>query len=306
MLIQRAQFAAEVEGTEGDAETLVAADAFLAFNPRFEPRIDMHERYPVRASLSRYASLPGARSGRMTFDVELVGTSSAGDAVHFTDVFQACGVGETLVGGTSATYVPASDSIPSVTLGRYMDGKRHRIWGARGSARLVLEVGKPGIFSFDFQGADFDEADASFLSGTSLNSVTPPVCQDISLTIDSYSAVLARVEIDLGNAITLRRDANSSSGHKSAVITGRRPTLSFDPENVLVATEDFLGNWRSGAQMAFTATLGSAAGNTIAVTAPAVQYQEVREGEREGLSVLEIVGLLAQSSGDDEWQIQIT
>lgn len=305
LIRQRSQIAVEIEAAEGVAETLDAADVFLAFEPGFEPIIEPHPRDPVRASLSPHASVFGKRSGRIRFQAELVGTAAAGDANMLADALKACGMSETLVASTSATYTPASASISSVTVGRFIDGKRHRIWGARGTLSLLLEVGKPGIFNFDFLGADFDEADAALLSPT-YNAVKPPVFQNASLSIDSYSAVVSRVEIDFGVQLSLRPDANAASGNKSAVIINRRPMIRFDPEDVLVATEDFLGNWRNGAEMAFSATLGSAAGNTIAITAPKVQYQGIREATREGLAAWEIEGLLCMNTGDDEWQIQIT
>lgn len=306
MLIKRCQIAAEIESSEGSAETLIAADVFLAFNPKFDPDIDMNKRSPVRASLSPYPSVPGARMAKMSFDVELVGTASPGDTIHFSDILRACGVDETLAGGISATYAPASDSIPSVTLAMYLDGKIYKMWGARGTVKLVLDAGKPGVFSFEFTGADFSETDGNLLSGTSLNTVVPPIFADASLTIDSYAATLSKVEFDFANITTLRKDANSASDHKSAVITGKESTLTLDPENVLVATEDFMGNWRSGTQMAFTTTIGSVAGNIIEITAPKVQYQGVGMADRDGQATLDINALLAADAGDDEWQIQIT
>lgn len=306
MLTQRYQVAVEIEDTEGTVETLEAADVILAFDPSLTPNVEMHKRYPGRSSLSPYPSLPGNRSGQMSFTCELTGTSSAGDSLHFTDALQACGVLETLVAGTSATYTPASDSIDSVTLGLYRDGKLRRVWGARGNCRLILEVGKPALLQFEFQGADWDESDTSLLGGVTLNSITPPVCNGISLTMNTYSATLSKVEINLGNQLSLRKDANASSGNKSAVITGKEATLSFDPEDVLVATEDFMGTWRAGTEVAFEATLGSDAGNTHEITAPKVQYQEIRETDKDGIAGLEITAQLNEDSGDDEWQIQTT
>ena len=306
MLTKKCQIVAEIEAEEGTAEILLAADVFLAFNPKFTPGIEMHARKPVRSVLSPYPSVPGARSAKMSFDVELVGTAAAGSAIHFSDALQACGVDETLVAVTSATYTPASASIPSVTLAMYLDGKIYKMWGARGTCKLVLEDGKPGIFSFEFTGADYSETDGDLLSDTTLEPTIPPIFTDASLTIDSYAAILSKVEIDLANTIALRKDANVASGHKSAVITDKESTLTLDPENVLVATEDFMGNWKSGAQMAFTATIGAVAGNTIAITAPKVQYQGVGLADRDGQSTLDITALLAADSGDDEWQIAIT
>ena len=306
MIIQRCQVAAEIEGTEGTMEVIVVADMFMAFNPKFEPVITPHERNPVAASLSPYPSVFGSRSAKFSFDVELVGTAAAGSAIDYSDALRACGVSETLVAVTSATYKPASSGIPSVTLAMYLDGKIYRAWGARAeSAKLVLQSGKAGILSLGFLCAEFSEADGVLLAPT-YTAIKPPTFQSATLTIDGYAAIIDKLTLDFGIKTTLRKDANSASGHKSAVITDRQPKISFDPENVLVATEDFLGNWRSGASMAFTTTIGSVAGNTIAITAPAVQYQKVSMADREGISTLEAEGLCCINAGDDEWQIQIT
>jgi len=211
ILKQRAQVACEIEAEEGTAETLEAADAFLALNPNFEPVIEAHERNAVASSLSPFPSVFGARSARLTFDVELAGTAAAGDAVPYSDALQACGISETLVSETSATYAPASSSVPSVTLGYYLDGIYYKLWGARGTARLVLEAGKPGIISFEFLAADYSVSDVALLSGVTLTTIKGPAFQSASLTIDSFAALVSKLEIDLGNSLVLRPDASASS-----------------------------------------------------------------------------------------------
>ncbi len=306
MKIRTAQVACEIESVEGAAETLEAADAFKAFNPQFTPIIEAHERRPISANMSPSASAPGKRSARLSFDVELVGTAAAGSAIHYSDALLACGVAETLSASTSATYKPATSSIPSVTLGLYMDGKIYTLWGARGTAVLNLMAGQAGILSMDFLAADFSVLDGALLSGVSYNAIMPPTVQGATLTIDSFAAIVESLSIDLGNELVLRRDISSSSGHKSAVINDRRPIMTFNPEEVLVASEDFFGNWRSGAEMALSLSLGSTEGNVIGITAPKVQYQELGMGDRDGLAALDITALLCGNSGDDEWQIQIT
>jgi hypothetical protein len=308
MLNERSQISVEIEAVEGTAETLVAADVISpAFEPTFEPSIEKHHRDPARSDLSQLVSLSGKRSGKIGFKAELAGAAAAGTAPMLSDALKACGLSETIVAVTSVTYKPASSSISSVTVGRHVDGKRNRIWGARGNAKLLLEAGKPGIFTFDFQGADFDDADEALLAGVTHSSIAPPIFVSASLTIDGYSAIITKVEFDFGNTLALRPDANSASGHKSVVITNRKPMLRFDPEAVLAATEDFLGNWRSNASMAFSAVLtGSAAGNIFTITAPAVNYHGLRETVRDGVLAYEIECGLAGSSGDDEWQIAIT
>ena len=306
MLIRKTQVAVEIEATEGTAETLEAADAFLASNVSFQPAIAMVERDPLRANLSPWQSIPGPRQATVEFDVDLAGTGTAGDPLPFADALKACGVSETLVANTSATYKPASDSVPSVTIGVYMDGKIYKTWGARGTFRLDLNHGSPGVLHFTFTGADWSEEDGAMLSGVSYNTTLPPVLLAANFSVASYAALINSLTLDAGNEVVLRSDINKGSGYISALIASRKPTVNFDPENVLVATHDFLGNWKDGTLMALSATLGSDAGNTIGISAPKIQYQEARLADRTGLSVLELTGLCTVDSGDDEWQIQIT
>ncbi len=309
IITQRAQVACEIEAVEGTAETLLAADVFLVSNASFTPEIEMVTRRPLRASLSPYPSIPARRSAKMSFSVDLTGTAAAGSALHFSDALRACGVVETLVAITSATYAPATvtTAIPSVTLAMYVDGKVYKMWGARGNFKMVLEAGKPGVINFEFTGADFSEADASLFAGVTLNAITPPIFVGADFEINGYTAaIISKLEIDSGNNLYLRPSMSADSGYLAASVLDRLSKITLDPENVLVATEDFLGEWRSGTKMALSVAIGSVAGNIFTLTCPGVQYQEVKLGDRNGLSVLEISALLCEDAGDDEWEIAVT
>jgi len=248
----------------------------------------------------------GARQASLSFDVELVGTATAGLTVEYADALKACGVGEALVGSTSATYTPASSSVPSVTLGWYLDGKRHLMWGCRGNARIELVAGKPGIIHFEFTGADFSETDTALLSGVTYGATKPPVFMGATFTVDTYAAVLNNLSLDLGNTVALRPSIAASSGFVSAMITNREPVITIDPENVLVATKDYLGTWRLGTEIALSSAHGATAGNIFTITAPKLQYQGITMADREGIATLEATALCCVNSGDDEWQIAIT
>jgi len=327
MLTKICQVACKIETAEGtdifgDGTAPAGADIFLAFNPKFTPSLDMNKRAPVRSTLSPYASLPGNRSAKMSFDVEIVGgmaagapigSSNAGANIGLAGALVACGVQQTLVVATSATYKPysiVSGEAPlsncSVSLAMMMDGKMYKLWGARGNANITLEDGKPGIISFEFTGADWSEEDESLVADDIVyNTNTPPVFQGVTLTIAEYSAILSKVTIDLGNKVALRKSVGAESGNISAIITGREPTLSFDPENVLVATHDFMGSWKAGTVAALAASWGSTP-SAIALSCDHVQYQSVSIAERDGLSTFDIRALLTGVSGDDEWEIAIT
>jgi len=307
MIKARTQLAAKIEAQEGTAETLAGADVLLVMNPRFNPSTLVSERDNVSSSLSPWAGVPGLRSAVMEFDVELKGSGAAGTAPALGKLLKACGFGETIVASVSVTYLPASANIISMTLALYMDGVIKKMWGARGNVSLRLEHGKPGILHFVFTGVDYSVTDGAMLSsGVSYESTVPVAFQNASLTIDSYAAILGLMEFKMNNAVALRPDANASSGHKSAVITKRKPVLSIDPEFVTVATYDFYGKWRSGSQGALTTALAGSAGNICTITAPKVQYMEIDEEDKSGINSLGIDCQLNRNSGDDELSIAFT
>jgi hypothetical protein len=300
------QVALKVEAVEGTKEALAAADAILAANAKFSPAVGMHKRDNYTGSLSPGPNQPGARNATISFDVELRGAAAAGTAPDYSAALRACGIAETIVALTSVTYKPTSATIPSATVAIYEDGKVKRIWGARGTATIKYQVGAPAVISFTFTGADWEVVDGALLAGVAYPSIVPPVFMGVVFSIGGYSAVINAMDHDFGNTVALRKSAAADSGHLSAMITGRASTLKIDPEEVLNATQDFFGIWRGGTLVALSASMGSAAGNRIAVSAPKVQYQSVEPGDRDGLSTLNINALLSRDAGDDEWQIQIT
>jgi hypothetical protein len=304
--IQRSQLAAKIEAVEGSKEVLANTDAFLVFDTKNDPTTDMHKRNPHRETLSPLISLAGKRSGKQTFGVEMVGSGVAGTVPYWGKLLKACGFAETIVGGASVTYLPASTAIPSMTLGMYRDGFVNRIWGARGTFKLALEVGKPGIFSFEFQGVDHERVDAALLTGISYATTIPPLFLGATLTLDSYALVMSKLEITFGNALALRESAAAVSGHVSALITGREPKLTLDPEAVTVATKDFMTMWATNAGVALNCVIGGVPGNIITIAAPKVRIEDLKEGNRKDILTDQISALLAMNAGDDEMSIAIT
>lgn len=307
MLIRKAVLAMEIEAVEGVAETILPADGILVENISFTPAVEMHQRDPIRDNLSPWSSQPGLRQASVSFDVAMVGTSTPGVAPHWGKALRACGFGETIAVGEKIEYKPTTDSIPSVTIGWWIDGKKYLTWGARGTVTLKLENGKPGMLSFEFTGADWADYDEVVLAGVTYECTIPPVFMSANLSIDAYAAILSAIEINMNNEIALRQDANSFSGHLSAQITARKPSLTMDPENVVKATFDFFGKWRDAEEMVFDTAIGEDAGNIIRITAPKVQFQELSHEDRDGISTLAITAQLngVCNVGDDEVVITI-
>lgn len=307
MIVKRAQIAAKAEGTEGSAETLAGADAFLAENIVFNPEMEMSPRDNMSASLSNFSQVAGARRATMEFDMELKGSGSAGTEPALGKLLKGCGFGESKSAGVSVTYTPASTGISSVSLTMYNDGVLYKIWGARGNVSLRCEKGKQARLHFIFTGADYSVTDGAMLtSGVAYESTKPVPFLSATMTIDSYAALVGMMEFNMQNEVALRDDANSVSGHKSAVITARRPMLTMDPEMVLVATYDFFGKLHSGNEGALSMVFSGGAGNICTITAPKVQYTKVGLADKSGLRSLGIDCQLNRNAGDDEISLAFT
>lgn len=304
------QVAAKIESVEGVAETLLAADAFLAYNlPAPDSDVDYHRLDPVKEHLSPKAPAMGKRRGSVRIVTELVGSGAAGVAPFWGKLLKACGFAETGTPGVQVDYDPVSlpSAIPSLTLGVYMGGVLvHKIWGARGRVSLHLAHNHVGLLDFTFTGADFSVTDSAFLAGVSYPTVQPPVFQGVTFTIDSYAAIINQLAYLSNNNVKLRESAGASSGHLAAVIVDKNPQVRFNPEAVAVASKDFFGNWRSQTTWAMSCALGSQAGNLITLTAPAVKLERLRTTSRNRMRQFDYNGLLCGVNGNDEIRFRLT
>lgn len=306
MLIQKFQVAAATEDVEGTAETLEAGDAILVSNAKFTPDIPMIRRNVNRTTLSRKASISGKRSAQIEFDVELKGSGSAGTAPEFGKLIKACGFAETVVEATSVTYTPLSDwSDPTLTMAMYEDGMIYKLWGCQGDMSIILEAGNPGSIHFVFKGADFSITDGALLSA-SYQSTSPPIFANASFTISSYAAIISKLDLAMNNVLAMRPSVNAANGNLSARVSDRDPLGTIDPEHVLVATEDFFGDWRAGTLSAMTATVGSAAGNICTITAPKCRYSSIALNARDNIRTLDHKFELTENAGNDEISIAFT
>ena len=114
LLSRKQQIAAKVEGTEGTAETLAAADAaFNTFDVQFTPDIQQIERNPNRSTIGNLPSIAGVRLGSVRFRTELVGSGDGSDNTPpFATLMKGCGFQESTastvltISSASGTFLP--------------------------------------------------------------------------------------------------------------------------------------------------------------------------------------------------------
>ncbi len=313
-MIQRGIMAAKIESVSGVKETLAAGDAFMAYNIKFDPDHKTNKRDPVRPTFSQVQQCPGFRSAKMSFGTDLLGAAAAGNAPFWSPLAKGAALGETIVGGTSVTYAPASAGIPHLTLGRYIVdeanaalAKINNVIGAHLNLKYALEVGKPGLLNWEATGCDWDEVDGSMLAGISIPTILPPTVLGITVTLDGVALGFSKLDIDLGNKLVLVTDPSAASGYRPCGITGREPKLTVDPLAILKATKDYLDLWRVGTQVAFSIALGTTPGNIHTITGPKCQITDIKENPRDNyLARTFTVALNMNTSGDDELSHAIT
>lgn len=292
-----------------DAAPTASADAVLISNPSWSNEgLRMIDREVVKATLGKKKSIFGGTLKTVSFDVEIKGSGTAGTAPDLGVLLEICGMTVTNVPSTSDTYAPesATASMKSGTLWYYQDGLIHKLTGCRGNFSCNLETGNVGMFSFTITGHSVAPTDGAIVTPT-VDATDPVAILGTSFTIDSYAATINSLAFDMSNTVAMPPDMSASDGFGEIFVAQRDPNGTFDPEMELVATEDFYGNFTSGASMALTTgAVGSAAGNIFTVTMPAVSYRDITPGDRDGIRTYELAYGAAESSGDDQVSIAFT
>lgn len=304
-LNRRMTLAGKVESVEGTAETLAAADAnALAYDVKFAPNQAFFARKPIAQDLSAYSAIPGARSMRATFKMELKGSGTAGTAPAIGKYLRGCGMSETVSAGVSVTYQRALGT-PSFTMGLYSipasgNNLRMLLKGARGTFKLSPKIGDPSMLEFDFLGCDITAADLAGITPSGLETTKPQPFLNTAFSMHSFAHKVSTFGLDLGNALALREDIAQASGYFSCLIIDGETTFSMDPEKELVATHDYFGLMKAGTEASMSVAIGATAGNICTITAPKAQYTKVEPSDRNGIGNFSVEGKLNRSAGNDE------
>ncbi len=309
MLEARRVLLAKIETTYNtDAVPAAATDAVLIENLQVSLAGRRAERTPIRTSLAGVSSRYAGTLMQITFDTEIRGSGAAGTAPDTSALFQACGFAETVVVSTSVTYAPTSTPTlhKSLSIYVYRDGKLYKVTGCRGSFSVNLTTAAVGKISWTFQGHLVSETDATLASPT-FDTTVAPTLKGVSFTVGAYSAVISALSFDMANAVAMPDNIAATDGYGEIRITARNLTGSFDPEDVLVATHNFLSIWQGDTQAALaTGTIGTTAGNRYAISMPKVVYTEIGHGDRDGISTRDVQFHADETTADDEISIVFT
>jgi len=257
---------------------------FHVMNVDVQTEID-YARRTLQGSLSNLTSVHGPRSRVVTFSLFAYGAGSAGLPTWANIFLPACGLKETTA---SFWYTPSSlqTDHTSLSLAVYKDGKVTKVRGARGNVNINFVHGRPIEFQFEFRGVYDGEEDEANPTGQSWPTIVPPRVGSAAVSLGSFTPVLSQFNINSQNVVELRPTIANDDAWISAIIVDRAFGGSADPEDELVATNDYFAQVKAHTEQALSIAVGTVQYNKITITAPKFQWNTITETNRQGLNAL--------------------
>jgi hypothetical protein len=306
LLNQKAVLAAKIETTPGTAETLAAADgAMNCYEVNLVPEIAKTPR-EGQGGLGNLSSITEGHRGRVTFSTDMPWDGTLTEPFWADTLLPACSYVKSTNTFTPRSEAPGSNT-KTLTLGLYVDGTRHLLRGAVGTFSLVLEAGKRTIFNWDFTGIWQAPTDIALIAPT--YPTTDVLCRygDGVTTWAGVSLIAKQITFNANNQIYLREGSSASNptGYIAGCITGRRPTVTVDPEAKLVSVQNRYQQFIDNTIGALVFEVKGPGTSKIVFTAPAASMENIQPGNREKLRIDTIDFLCGQNGSTQDQDMQI-
>lgn len=265
------------------------------YDLKCEPTADFIERKGTGQYRGpQFQGKHGEKTSKCTFRTELKGTGQHGMDAFCAILLQACG----FVKATEAYSVHSNHAVDNtISIAVWEGGKKKMLSGCTGNVRFTGEHGKVMFLECDFDGfwiAPADEAMPTWAPSTRL----PLLFDGGALTLALNAIKIGRFALDMGI-----KPANRSGDY--FMVTDYDPVITMDPEEHLVGDYDYHGTWLAGTQAAISLPVTDGT-DIITFTCPKAQCKDLKDGDREGLKVLDWTGSCQHSTGNDAVSIAVT
>lgn len=306
----------KVETTSGtDAVPTGASNAVQVMDLNITPldakNIDTN---PITSYFGGGVQLVGTASVKCSFSVLLAGSGTAATAPAWGALLQACGNAETtgLTAPNRVEYLPATDSLKTVTIYWYDDGLLHKLLGTSGNVKLSAKSGEAPKLTFDFVGLDGGVSAASNATAVLTAWKTPVGVTKANVT-----------DVTLGCTYATGALSGGTAYNSSGLSLDWGNTVNFAPmlstEEVVIGDRDMTGSLSLGLTAAQEVTmmtavkantlqgvgfvLGTTTGNKIMLHMPSVQLINPKKEEFNGMRLIGFDMRVLPSSGNDELRI---
>lgn len=308
----------KIEAVYGtDSVPTGAANAVQVSNVRITPlNAQFVPRDLIRNYFGASEELISSYNKLVSFDVEGVGSGTAGTAPAWGPVLRACGWAETLVALERASYLPITNGQESVSQYVYDSGVLHKLLGCKGGVTFSMGLGGIPKMSFSFVAIDGGDTEA-VPAGVSYASYQAPQVINNRFTGDlTLGGVLAPtpgapdltggttypstgLEIDMG----IKAEFIPLLGSETVDITDRKAkgkikiAVTAAEEIALYATV------KAGTTQTLGLLHGTVVGRRFGLFLPAAQLTNPQKDEMSGKRMMGYDVIAATSAGNDEVQV---
>ena len=297
---------AKIESVYGsDPTPTVLANAIITQGmPTFEVINNPKERNVPLAHLGKLAPLNVGEGLKLNFTTELKHSGTAATASRYGCLFRACNLTE-LVGSSDISYTPSSVfEGESVTLWFYADTTLHKVTGCVGSFSIKLTSNEIAVVEWIFTGLYAGPGHATTVTFPTATheTIAPIVWKAASFTYNSISLTIHELNLDLGNEVAKRLDANASYGVSRYFVKDRLSKGSMMVEKVALAT---LNPWSvsdASTQYNIAAAVGATAGNICSIASTGIVLEPPKYSDKENVQMWDLTFSLnpTVSAGNNE------
>lgn len=304
--IRKMVLLAKIETTVGtDAVPTGAANAILASNVQHTPlEGDEVEHNYIQPYFGNQGSELVTQYSKLTFDVELSGSGTAGTAPGYAPLLRACACSMTINAGVDVTFAPVSDAIESATLYCNIDGTNHIMRSARGTFKITADPKGLPKLQFELTGL-FTPLAATALPTPTYTGFAQAVGVNAANTqVALHGVTVACSAVGFDAACTVvKRDLTSVD---AVEITDRKSTANLTFQNVAIGTKNWVAAALAGDEGALSIVHGTVAGNIVEINAPKAQAKKPSYSDSDGIQMIAMpLALIPSSAGGDEWEIVV-
>ncbi|RIV82951.1 hypothetical protein D2V17_14205 [Aurantiacibacter xanthus] len=301
-------FLAKLETSYGvDAVPTGAANAILASNVTLRPMEGEDvERANDKPNFGANPTIPVGIHAVLTFDLELVGSGTAGTPPAWGPLLRAMNVAETIDPGNSVTYNPITGIGESACLYFAIGTTRHVILGARGTAELkvsaqgipMLSCTMTGLFTVPTTAAAPAVDYSAFADPQVATNANTP-----TFTIGGSDFVLRDLTLNLGNDVQRR----FLIGQEAILIVDKAETLRAQVEAVSLDTYNPFAIANAGTRQEIKLVHGTAAGKIVTLDVPAAQQKRPSGYEQQqGIVEWPLDFTPLPTVANDQWTLTLT
>lgn len=275
---------AKIEDTYGtDAVPTGAANFIQLSDITFTPMAGEEEqRNLLQPHLGHQGVYLTGEYGQLQFSVEMAGSGTAGLAPAWAPLVRASGFKEVITEDTSADYTPVDEATDAVSMYIVPDGVRHIFLGGRGDLSMSFVPKRIPRFTFTMKGllGEITDQPMPVVTKTMWKKALVVSKANTTLSLHGWTAIAESLNIAVGNQVT----PEHLIGDESIQITDRVGTGTCVVRATSLATKNWFAIADAETLGGLALQHGSAAGNTIKLSADGIQIGRPQPGQTNNIN----------------------